>query len=73
MSRQDRALKGASRPLVVNLVYRLQRAIPFDTEKDAYLLKDRRILDEAAARILQLESIVTQLQKERPRADASPE
>lgn len=68
MSRQDRSLRGANRPLVVSLVYRLQRAIPFNTDLDAYVLKDRRILDEAAARILQLETIINELRKDFPNA-----
>lgn len=67
MSRQDRALRGASRPSVVNIVYRLQRSLPFNSDLNAYVLADRKILDEAAAHILQLEEVI-RLLKERTNA-----
>jgi hypothetical protein len=61
MSRQDRAIRGADRPATSSLAYKLQAALPFSTAEDAYLLRDRRLLDMAAARILELEAVIEEL------------
>jgi hypothetical protein len=73
MSRQDRSSRGADRPLVTSLAYKLQAALPFSTAEDGYILRDRRLLDQAAAVILELEEAIRELKKQLDAARAVAE